>query len=267
MKAYNFDLTAYLQRIHYDSEIESTIGCLRRLHFSQRHTIPFENFDIQLGRPMDLAPEHLFRKLVGSSRGGYCFELNGLFLSALQEIGFDARPLLGRVHLSGEATGRGHQISLVTIDKRQWVTDVGFGGDTPNAPVPLEINTPIEMEGQTLRITKSKNFGFMLQTLRESAWRNLYSFDLEHVCQGDIDYGNHYTSTNPSSIFVKNRIAALPSKNGLLTLFNNTFKSVSGGKESCVEIKDGQEYLDLLEREFGVRLDVPFSSLKNTSPE
>jgi N-hydroxyarylamine O-acetyltransferase len=184
---------------------------------------------------------------------------------ALKEIGFTARPLLGRVQITGEPTGRGHQISLVTIDNKQWIADVGFGGDTPGAPLPLETDIPIEVGDQTLRIIESKEFGFILQALKGAQWKNLYSFDLEYVCSGDINYGNHYTATNPDSIFVNERIAALPSKNGLLTLFNNTFKVVSGEKETCVEVADGQEYLDLLEIEFGIQLDVPFNALKEPS--
>ena len=90
------------------------------------------------------------------------------------------------VHITGEATGRGHQVSLVTINGKQWIADVGFGRDTPRAPVPLEINAPVELQNQMLRIIESKEFGFMLQKLEADIWKDLYSFDLGHVCQGDI---------------------------------------------------------------------------------
>jgi N-hydroxyarylamine O-acetyltransferase len=185
-----------------------------------------------------------------------------LFLTALQKIGFKARPLLGRVHISGEATGRGHQISLVTIDNKLWITDVGFGADTPRCPLPLETDTPMSSGGQTIQIIDSNDFGFMVQAFREGVWSNLYSFDLEHVCQGDIEYGNYYTSTHPSSIFVMARIAVLPQEAGYLSLFDNRLTSVEAGRNESEVIEDGESYLDVLENRFGIKLDASFNSLK-----
>jgi N-hydroxyarylamine O-acetyltransferase len=185
---------AYLKRVNYAARLSPTLECLIGLQEAQDHTIAFENFDIHLGRAIDLSPEYLFHKIVDSRRGGYCFELNGLFLSALKQIGFDARPLLGRVHISGTATGRGHQISLVSIEEKEWIVDVGFGKDTPLAPVPLETNVEFDICGRSMQIVESRKYGFMLQILKEKGWSDLYSFDLEHVCQGDIEYGNYYTS-------------------------------------------------------------------------
>ena len=104
-----------------------TIDRLEDLQRAQAYAIPFENFDIQLGRGINLDAEHLLNKLVRSRRGGYCFELNGLFLRAIQRAGFRARALLARVHVAGEPTGRGHQMSLVAMGDRQWIVDVGFG--------------------------------------------------------------------------------------------------------------------------------------------
>lgn len=257
-----FDLNLYLSRIRHSLDVGPTLECLRSLHRAQHYAIPFENFDIQLDRSIDLALDTLFRKLVLGSRGGYCFELNGLFLAALQKIGFEARPLLGRVHISGEATGRGHQISLVTIDSQPWIADVGFGADTPRCPLPLETDTPISFGGLTLKIIESDEFGFMVQAHKEGIWRNLYSFDLEHVFPGDIEYGNHYTSTHPSSIFVVARIAVLPQESGYLSLFDNTLTSVTADRNESSVIEDGESYLDVLEKKFGIKLDSSFDTLK-----
>jgi N-hydroxyarylamine O-acetyltransferase len=250
-----FELKGYLERIRYGSVLDTSIECLTSLHSAQLYTIPFENLDIHLGKSIDLAPDKLIQKLVYDKRGGYCFELNGLFLMALQAIGFDARPLLGRVHITGKPTGRGHQVTLVEIDGEQWVVDVGFGGDTPRCPIALTDNAQFKLKDQTLRIGKSREFGFMLQIQKNSMWENLYSFDLGHVYPGDIEYGNYYTSTSPNSVFVNARIAVRPTKAGTLTLFNNTFKKVISDAESCVEISHGQEYIEVLEKQFGIKLD------------
>ena len=262
MNRQKFDRDAYLQRLNYDGEISPTEDQLKALHYAQLYTIPFENFDILLGRDINLEPRALFHKLVHKKRGGYCFELNGLFLMALKAFGFDARALLARVHVTGTPSGRGHQISLITLQGRQWIADVGFGGDTPRAPIPLELNQPTIHDGQKIRLVDADNFGTMLQTLKDDQWQDLYSFDLGHVVPADIDYGNHFSSTHPSSLFTFARVAALPVHNGVVTIVNSTLKRAISGKEKVQEVAEGQAYLDALNTYFGIELDAPYEALR-----
>jgi N-hydroxyarylamine O-acetyltransferase len=113
-----FDLSAYLARIGLSELCSSDggikgvadIALLQRVHRAQALTIPFENFDICLQRPIKLDSQSLQQKLVSQRRGGYCFEVNGLLLIALQALGFEARALLCRVHTNGQFTGHTHQI-------------------------------------------------------------------------------------------------------------------------------------------------------------
>ena len=255
MSGYKFDCNTYLQRINYTGGISPTENHLKKLHHSHFYTIPFENFDILLGKGIDLEPEALFEKLVHKKRGGYCFELNGLFLTALHAFGFEARALLGRVHTTGTPTGRGHQLSLITLHGKQWIADVGFGGDTPRTPIPLVFDHPVIHGGQTICLTKTEKFGILLQVLKDDQWKNLYSFDLEYVCPADIRYGNHFTSTHPESFFTYARVATLPAPNGGFTLYNNTLKSVINEKEGIQELADGQPYIDALKTYFGIDSD------------
>jgi N-hydroxyarylamine O-acetyltransferase len=259
---YYFDIDAYLKRINYAGKRTPTVETLKSIHHAQLYTIPFENFDIQLGLGINLEPGAIFEKLVRKRRGGYCFELNGLFLMALKDLGFNVRALLGRVHITGTPSGRGHQIELVTIEGRQWIADVGFGGDTPRAPLRLEINQPKICDGQKVRLVDADHFGIMLQTEKENQWIDLYSFDLGYVCPADIDYGNHFTSTHPSSLFVFARVAALPVEKGAMTIFNNTLKRMIAGKEEVQELTEGKGYLDALKTHFGIELDAPYDQLR-----
>ena len=137
-KDFEFDRGAYLRRINYAGDTSPTVENLKALHHSHFRTIPFENFDILLGRGIDLSPDGIFRKLVLKRRGGYCFELNGLFLMALRAFGFDARALLARTHVTGTPSGRGHQIALVTVGEERWIVDVGFGGGYAPGAGPLQ---------------------------------------------------------------------------------------------------------------------------------
>ena len=262
MKPFKFDHNSYLQRINYAGETTPALDTLKALHHAQLYTIPFENFDIQLGRGINLSTEAVFEKLVHQSRGGYCFELNGLFLMALKTFGFEVRPLLARTHVTGTPSGRGHQIELVTVEGKKWIADVGFGADTPRAPIPLELNQPTIYDGQKVRLVDAGHFGTMLQTEKDDEWIDLYSFDLSHVFPADIDYGNHFTSTHPGSLFVFARVAALPVAKGVITLFNNTLKRIIDGNESVQELAEGQAYLDALKNHFGIELDAPYEKLR-----
>ena len=252
---------AYLQRLFYSGAINPSVDLLETLHRAQIFTIPFENFDILLGRDINLEPDALFDKMVYRKRGGYCFELNGLFLTALQAFGFKARALLARVHLTGTPSCRGHQLTLVSIEGREWITDVGFGSQNLRAPIPLELNHSAIQDGTVFRLVDAGPFGIMLQTLSDDQWQDLYSFDLGHVCEADITCANHFTSTHASSFFTYARVATLHTIDGENTLFNTTLKILSGFDEQLQELKEGPMYMDALRTYFGIKLDAPYESL------
>ena len=76
MDVFEFDRDAYLRRIQYIGETAPAVDTLKALHHAQLYTIPFENFDIQVGRGVSLEAEKIFEKLVHKRRGGYCFEFD-----------------------------------------------------------------------------------------------------------------------------------------------------------------------------------------------
>ena len=135
-----FDREAYLNRIGLDGAVSPTETGLETLHRAQVFTLPFENFDIHLGRGISLEPDRIIDKLVHHRRGGYCFELNNLFGMALEHFGFKARPLLARVQRGGRLLPRLHLLNLVELGGRDWISDVGFGANQPRAPMPLELD-------------------------------------------------------------------------------------------------------------------------------
>lgn len=267
MNTTGFNLNLYFKRIGYTGPTDLSLETLKAIHHAQLYSIPFENFDIQLGRTINLEPEHLFDKLVNHNRGGYCFELNGLFLMALKTLGFDARPLLARVHVSGTPSGRGHQLELITIDGEQWLADVGFGSNTPRQPLPLKLNQPTTFDNQEVQLTEAGDYGTMLQAKVKNEWTNLYSFDLSPVFQVDIEYGNHYTSTSPKAFFTFSRVGAFPIKGGAITLYNYTLKKTIDGQEEIIDLEDNESYLDALKSNFGIELDAPYEMLKKVERE
>ena len=137
--AAELDLGAYLRRIGLQEPPKGDLAGLRALHLAHATSIPFENLDVQVGLPIRLDLASLQAKLVQRRRGGYCFEHNTLFQSALEAIGFEAIACEARVRLGAPVLlPRTHMLLLVRLDGGDWLADVGFGGEGLLGPVPLD---------------------------------------------------------------------------------------------------------------------------------
>ena len=90
---------AYLKRIGYSGGTEPTLDNLHALIRAHQTAVPFENLDCVSRTPILLEVERLFDKIVLRRRGGYCFELNGLFMALLRDLGAVHRKLSGTVAL------------------------------------------------------------------------------------------------------------------------------------------------------------------------
>ena len=257
-----FQLEPYLRRIGCDAPVRADLVTLTLLHNRQIQTVPFENFDILLGRGASLDPSHLYDKIVNRRRGGYCFELNSIMLEALQATQFEVRPLLARVHTPTRITGREHMINLVHLNGVDYVVDTGFGRDTPGAPLPLKLDTPIQAANGMFRFVDAGTLGTLLQKGAADAWENMYSFDMEHVIPMDIEMGNHFAATHPVSFFFSQRVAVIHTANGVRSLINMilTERGPDGVKETCLE--PGARYLQALADGFGIRLDADYDQIK-----
>jgi N-hydroxyarylamine O-acetyltransferase len=132
------NVPAYLERIGYHGPLSPTAETLRRLHVAHLFAVPFENLSIRWGEPIVLDDEALFEKVVTRRRGGFCYELNGLFAALLRALGFEVTMLSAGVGRSaGEfSPDYDHMALLVTLEDR-WLADVGFG-DSFREPLRLD---------------------------------------------------------------------------------------------------------------------------------
>src|SRR5687768_13177258 len=111
-----FDLGAYLQRIGYEGETSPELNILRALVTQHVETIPFENLNPLLRRPVLLDVKSLQRKLIHDRRGGYCYEQNLVLKHALESLGFRVTGLAARVvweSPEGHITPRSHMLLRV----------------------------------------------------------------------------------------------------------------------------------------------------------
>jgi N-hydroxyarylamine O-acetyltransferase len=219
-----FDLSPYLARIGLEGPVSPDLAGLHAIHTAHTAAIPFENLDIQMGQPIRLEPEAICAKLVGQRRGGYCFEQNSLLAMALAAVGFTPRRRLARVRMGAEPGGRSHLMLLVAVDGQDYITDVGFGGACLAEPLPL-LAGDYDSGGECWRLRPSDwSPGWELELLRDGKWSGLYWFGDEPVVDADLVFGNHYTSSHPTSRFVQNRVASRTTLRDRHTLLNGQYR-------------------------------------------
>ena len=249
----------YLQRLGYDSPPPPTLATLRDLQLRHVCTFAFESLSTLLRLPVPIDLPSVEQKVLFDGRGGYCYELNQMFLALLQDLGFDARGITGRVVMGGPAdahTARTHRLSLVTVDGVRYICDVGFGGMVPSSPLRLDSEAIQATAHEPFRLTV-KHGSYTLWAEVGGEWRGLYVFDLQ--VQADIDYeiGNWYVSTHAGSPFLGQLKVALlaPGKRHTLNNGHYAMHSLDGPSEKRA-IASADELLDVLRGTFGLRLPV-----------
>ena len=250
----DLDLGAYLRRLGLKAPPASDLEGLRALHFAHATTIPFENLDIQMGRPIRLDLPALQDKLVKRRRGGYCFEHNTLFQAVLKVIGFEAIACEARVRLGAlDILPRTHMLLLVRMDGAHWLCDVGFGGEGLLHPVPLDG----EAHGQFMNTYRVVPEGALrvLQSLQHGTWNDLYAFQPEPRFAIDFEVANHYTSTHPDSRFVKTLTAQLPGPEVRRILRNRAYAELRGDQVTGRELTP-EEVAPTLREAFGIEVPV-----------
>ncbi|HHU30764.1 MAG TPA: arylamine N-acetyltransferase [Firmicutes bacterium] len=252
----SFNITAYLKRINYQGSLDVSFATLRGLHIAHVTNIPFENIDVYLGRPIKLDRKSLFNKLVVNKRGGYCFEMNGLFSIALKELGFTVRDLLARGTIDGvNYMSRTHQVLVVEIGDQRYMADVGYGNDGIREPLLLEEGLEQRQFTDTYRFKKDKRYGYILQKKAGKEFRPLYAFTLEECCPEDFLMSNHYTSTYPDSFFRMARVCTMPTLDGRITLFANELKILADGELTKRVIKDEDDFRQVMKDYFKLDFD------------
>jgi len=247
------DLSGYLERIGYAGDLRPSRSVLEALHLAHATHIPFENLDILLGRPIRLDLASLQAKLVKDRRGGYCFEQNLLFSAVLRQLGFSVTNLAARVrYRTTTLLPRTHMLLLVELAGERWLADVGFGADGLLLPVPLLSVEGVRHFAWSYRVIDEAGL-WVLQSLREGAWMDLYAFSLEPQLAADYEMANHYVSTHPSSRFVQMLTAQLPSPEVRHILRDRELVEDRGQEITSRIVADDDELLDVFKLTFGLQ--------------
>ena len=250
------DTTAYLQRIYYGGSLEPTLSTLQTLHAAHMLSVPFENLNIHLGRPILLDETALFEKIVVQRRGGFCYELNGLFAVLLRALGFDVTLLSAGV--ARESGGFGpefdHLALLVQIPDHAEMSlaDVGFG-DSFLLPLSFEEGLEQSQNSGIYRIVRDNDKWLTQQRKEQGMWENMYRFTLQPRELADFTDMCHFHQTSPESGFTRGRVCTLATPGGRITLGDTEFIITRGQEKTERELNE-EEYKQVLHEYFGIVL-------------
>lgn len=246
MKAENFSLPAYFERIGYTGETRGDLATVSELMRRQLFTVPFENLDVQAGKVVSLVPEDIVDKIVGRGRGGYCYEVNGLFAMVLEALGVPWRFAGARPMTYPTRRPKTHVVILATLDGEDWLIDLGFGSYGIRAPMRLsELDAEVQQDHDTFRLSRPDAHEYVLEALVEGKWASQFSFDLWPAEWIDFMPANYVNSTHPDALFVKLPVVVLFDAEGRSMLVGNTLKMVTRGETSKRTVLPGERDLIL----------------------
>lgn len=257
------ELTAkrYLSRIGLPSlrVDEPDVPTLARLQRAHVTAVPFETFSItgdprsaRAGGGVDLSIGSLYEKVVDASRGGFCFELNGVFGWLLTALGFDVTRLAGRMVSAIEVPANHHPL-LVTLDE-PYLVDVGMGAPMLRAPVGLGESADPDAAGVRWRVVESErpDAEWLLQYREaEGPWQDRYVFDTTARTLAYFAATCEYLQTAPESGFTDSPVVTMATADGYKKLKPETFSVTRGTETTERPVGDG-EFHDRLREEFGI---------------
>ena len=250
------DLPAYLDRIKYRGPLNRDIETLRQLHVAHLRAVPFENLSIHTGEPIVLEDSALFEKIVKRNRGGFCYELNGLFAALLRELGYKVGMLSAQVaNAAGEFSPDFDHMALIVNLDEGWLVDVGFG-DSFIEPLLIDERGAQIQHGRGYRLDGSDDYVVLMNRTDESTneWKSQYRFKLKTYSYSDYAERCRFHQTSPDSHFTQNRICSMLTSNGRISVSDTRFIVSENGTRRDYPLANQAEYEELLRKHFGIVL-------------
>lgn len=252
------DIEQYLQRIGFTGPLNADIPTLGKLQRHHLFSVPFEDLDIYFKIPVALDIASIYEKVVMNKRGGYCYELNGLFCELLVAAGFHAHFISCRV---AGAKGYGpefdHAAIVVDIEGKKMLVDVGYG-DFSLKPLIIERDL-VQNDGRNNYIISDNVMPDGKKYMSVGKWNDKrrlfvqeYIFTLTPHKMKDFADMHHYQQTDPRSQFVRSLICSIPKKNGRISIVNNRMIKTVNGIKTIMHIDGEWHRQQLLRQYFGI---------------
>lgn len=248
-------LDAYLDRIGIAHRPAPDLAGLRQLHHAHLMGFTFEALDAFMGWPSGFTPTAAFQKMVVGGRGGWCFEMNGLFGAALSALGFRVTRLCAAVNreLIGDVAIGNHLTLRVDLD-RPYLAEVGVA-DAIVAPVPM-VPGPIRQRGFDFSITPIDAGWLRFHNHPQGIAR---SFDLhpEHGGEAAMIAAHGWLMHDPASPFTNALAVLRHDAAGYLALQNDRLRRVTAEGTTEERVTGAAHLGEVLESRFHLRVPQP----------
>jgi N-hydroxyarylamine O-acetyltransferase len=246
-------VTAYLERIGAERPPRPTGEALRHLHERHVLSVPFENIDYNLRKPIGIGADAI-GKIVGKRRGGGCYELNGAFAEVLRALGYGVTVFGGRVVVDGELGPlMGHLVMRVVAEDspEPWLVDVGYGRSFRH-PLRLDSREPQADSQGTYQIVAAPHGDF--DVLRNGAHQ--YRFETHPREIEDFGPMVWWFRKASDSPFLTALFCSMQTPGGKVTLSGNTLIRLENGQRTKEVIDDEVALRAAYRTWFGFELDV-----------
>jgi N-hydroxyarylamine O-acetyltransferase len=245
-------LAAYLGLLGVERANSPSLELLRELHVAHLHRIPFENLSIHLGEPLSLEADRLAEKVLCRSRGGFCYELNGIFARLLELLGFRVILMAARVWAgAGLGPPLDHLVLRIeTGTQGTWLADVGFG-DHSVYPIEWEANLDQQEPGGTFRLEPQRNGDIDL-------YRNgsvQYRIETHPRILSDFEGMCWYHQTSPDSHFTRSLVCTRRTSEGRVTLSGRRLITTTESGRTEIELEGDDAVLDAYRTHFRIELE------------
>jgi N-hydroxyarylamine O-acetyltransferase len=241
-----------LQRIEFYEAISVSSQVLKKLHLAFVTHIPFETLDIFWKRRFSLSLLDLYKKVVIQQRGGYCYELNGLFYYLLQGLSFDVSICNAQLYDSrGLIIPRSQHMVLVVELENPWLVDVGYGNGFLE-PLLIE-SSQTQKQGDRFYQCIRQGSRYVIEEMSSGIWQPWYAFTKESKQMSDFEDRNYFHQTSRESIFFEKRISMIMQEDETVELKGNQLtRKTSAG--TFITMIEEEKILELLQREFGIKI-------------
>ena len=249
------DVSAYLARLGLTAAPEVSLAGLNEIIYRHQTRIPFEDLSTSyLKEPVPLDIPSLFDKVVKARRGGYCYELNGLFTQLLKDLGYAARSVFCRI-----VRGRdflppcAHRAAVVALAGKLYFCDVGFGGPMPAGALLIEDGWSAGIHGEAFQVRRFDEYWWTVsRTTSDGAQEDVLQFNLFPQLPQEFIAANMKAALDPESLFVKRRLVNLRTSRGALSIADDEFTERVDGVSRTVRIEDDAHFRRLLRERFGI---------------
>ena len=236
------NIETYLKRIGFTGEAKADLETLNKIQELHVISVPYENLEIMARKPITLDIPAVYEKIVTRGRGGYCFELNGLYAWLLEEIGYKITQHFGR-WLRGEALVspmRRHRVIRIPLDGQEYICDVGVGMTAPRRPLVFKFDTIQEIGDESYRIVHHPENIYVVEYLSSSGdFKPLYCFNDDPCLPIDYFQAHYYCTTHPESIFLNDTMVYRRTEKGRYTILDAYDQNTGNKVKELKRLEDG----------------------------